>query len=261
MKTVLKVVATVAAVVICLGLVIGIVGLVLGATLDSLSWDWGFSQPDFSAEYTDVESLDFELGYADVVIEEGDTFSVNATKLRSRFTSKVENGVWKIEMKNPRATGRFREDHSPRVVITLPKGFVARELDLEIGMGTLDTLALDTGFLQASRKASLEVGMGQMDLTSVTAPEISLECGMGSLNAGLLNSSDIEIDCGMGQVDATIDGAENDYNYKISTGMGDVTVGNSSVSGMGQKQQSDRGGSGYLSVDCGMGSVTVDFTK
>jgi hypothetical protein len=54
-------------------------------------------------------------------------------------------------------------------------------------------------------------------------------------------------------------GAENDYNYEISCGVGQVKIGSTSYSGLGNSQEVDNGASRKMEIDCGIGEVVLSF--
>ena len=84
-----------------------------------------------------------------------------------------------------------------------------------------------------------------------------------------MNEGDIE--CGVGEVALTLSGSETDYAYNIDCGIGEVTVGGRSFSGIGVSRSEDdfddnddhhgeeHHGGKELSVECGIGSVSINF--
>ncbi len=262
MKFFSKIVGTIATVLICLGLVIGAVGLVMGATRDDFwnaagrVWDdWGTGS--LSESYQGVTSLDFDLGMAEVVIEEGDTFSIRASQVRFRLTSRVEDGTWKIDTKGVRYGQWLGGSRGgDRVTITLPRDFVADKLQLEVGMGTLRA-----GTLGARDRADVKVGMGEVSIDRLSVPRVEVSCGMGAVHLGGVDTQKADLDCGMGSIDMTVRGAEEDYGYTLDVGVGDVVIGTQRYSGLGNKSSHNTDAPGRLDVDCGMGSVTVRFEE
>lgn len=82
---------------------------------------------------------------------------------------------------------------------------------------------------------------------------------MGELwYAGSL-AGDLDADCGMGNMDVRLDAKEEDYNYKIDVGMGDISVGNNSFGGMAQSKDIDNGADADMDLECGMGSIKIHF--
>lgn len=267
MKFFAKIIGSIAAILICLGLVVAVVGLVMGATLDNFHWgslsgrafSGNWDTQSISESYTDVTALDFDLGMAQVTFVEGDTFSIEASGLPLKITSQVNRGVWKVESREFRSFKWFQPrwgNHSPTITITLPEGFVADSLRLEMGMGRLDAQSL-----RSRGRASLEVGMGQILIDRLEAPKVALTCGMGSIAIDRVQTQEGDIDCGMGRVALAILGEEKDYGYTVDVGMGDVDLGSQSYSGLGQKTRQNQDAPNQLTIECGMGKVEISFQQ
>ena len=56
-------------------------------------------------------------------------------------------------------------------------------------------------------------------------------------------------------------GSEEDYNYRIECGMGNVTVGSSSYGGVACEKNIDNGSAYDFDLDCGMGNVEIMFSN
>lgn len=133
---------------------------------------------------------------------------------------------------------------------------------------------------------SMEVGAGEAIVEKFTAKEADLECGAGSLQAAGTILSKGDIGCGVGEVVLTLFGNEEDYRYDVECGIGEVTVGGRSVGGMGISESdlyddddhddydddddhdndvthhnSGENGGRELSIECGIGSVNVNFER
>lgn len=206
--------------------------------------------------YTDVTSLDWDIGAGEVIVTQGDSFSVQVEgDDSSKFRSWVEEGEWVIESKY---NERFRPMNDRHFVmnITLPKDFVAREIDISIGAGTL------TADLLRSRELSMEVGAGQIEVDLMEAQDTDLSAGMGQIN---VNSSrltgEISLDSGMGQIDVEIEGKDADYGGSYDVGMGAVWVGGHGGSGLASSGSWNPQATNRIEVKCGMGQVNVNFSE
>ncbi len=64
----------------------------------------------------------------------------------------------------------------------------------------------------------------------------------------------------MGDGTITLRGSEEDYNYKMSCGMGDLTVNGESYADLsGSYKVTNAGAVGTIDLDCGMGSIDFDI--
>ena len=56
-------------------------------------------------------------------------------------------------------------------------------------------------------------------------------------------------------------GAQEDYNYDLECGVGNLDVGSDSYSGLGRENHiSNTGADRKLELECGMGNVSVSFS-
>jgi len=220
----------------------------------------------------EIKNLDIELAAGTFEIVEGDDDKIiirSAKKIRaaqSGSTLKIDTG------KRVKVHFFGISDEGNHVEITLPKDKEFHTIDLEIGAGTMnvDTLVgedleLEIGAGEiivdelACEKAKISVGAGKAVIDSGSAEELDLDVGMGEIwYAGSL-AGDLDADCGMGNMDVRLDAKEEDYNYKIDVGMGNITVGNASYGGMAQSKEIDNDADGEMDLDCGMGNIKVHF--
>ena len=274
MKLFYKVVCGAAAVCIGLGAILGGAGLLMGGTIrglfqagDTSAFSWGpfsWSAPSWwgsdtvRESYDGIRSLDFDLGPAAVTIREGDAFTLEARRVNAdRFQTRVDGDTWEIQCPD-QGRGSFSgsggwDQRAPEIIITVPEGFVAEELDLAIGMGTLEAQGL------SARESSLSVGMGEMVLSGFSSGDCGLEVGMGTLELSGAVTGRGSVDCGMGTALLTLEGDPGDYDYRASAGLGSVTVGDRSGGGLGSDLARDTGAPNYFEIDCGMGEVVLHF--
>lgn len=120
---------------------------------------------------------------------------------------------------------------------------------------------------------SLDVGAGQAVVDDFTAQVADMECGAGEITATGTIQSEGDIGCGVGEIVLTLMGNETDFIYNVDCGIGEVEIGGESFSGIGVSKS----GHGYddddeyhgdgshggkeLSIECGIGSVSVDFRE
>ena len=274
MNTFYRVVSGAAAICIGLGVLLGGVGFLLGGRVAQLpdsgvrfrGWDWGpnplWGSDTVTASYTGsgIRKLDFELNCMDVQLAEGDDFWIEAKQVNGkRFTTKVEGDTWKIRCDSNHLgsrnslVGRNWDRNVPQVTITVPRGFVAEKLELELGMGELAVYDF------ATQKSDLEVGMGNMTLENFTSGKCDLDVGMGSLVLLGKVTGKGTIHCGMGSVEMTLEGQESDYGCSATVGMGSVVLGSENTGGLGGEMTRRKDAPNFFDIDCGMGSVEIYF--
>ena len=110
-----------------------------------------------------------------------------------------------------------------------------------------------------AEELKIEVGAGQVYLDSFTADELDLECGAGEADLYGDALKKVKIECGVGTVRYSTAGSREDYDYEVECGIGSVTVGDDTYSGLGSERKINNGGSRKMEIECGIGVVDVSF--
>lgn len=288
MKAFYRIVCGTAAVLISLGLLLGLIGFLMGgrpADLDEVlfplhsSWRIGLFQgnrlrgnPLYGSDTIDIvypggiTKLDFDLSCADVTIKTGENFKVEARKINAkRFSTEVDGDTWEMEC-DVRNVNNMSGDKAPTITITVPKGFVAEEAELNLSMGTLAIKDL------AAKESTLEVGMGEMIVDGFSSGDCELNIGMGNLELTGKITGQGQIQCGMGSAELTLTGDPADYGFSVTVGMGSVEVngeeisqdglppiGSEVVGGLGAEHSWNLNAPNRFDIGCGMGSVEIVF--
>ena len=195
--------------------------------------------------------LDIELKYDELILEEGDSFCVRVYDDSGKnVTVKESSDTLKV-----RSTKKLSKNR--KVCISYPEDVKLQELEIEMGAGTV-YLNRDI----ETEKLSVEMGAGEFESKNpVTAMEADLEIGTGSMTFADLSARKTDGECGLGELDLTLTGTQEDYNYDLECGVGNLDVGSDSYSGLGrEKTISNKGADRKLDLECGMGNVSVDFS-
>lgn len=195
--------------------------------------------------------LDIELKYDELILEEGDSFCVRVYDDNGKnVTVKESSDTLKV-----RSTKKLSKTR--KVCISYPEDVKLQELEIEMGAGTV-YLNRDI----ETEKLSVEMGAGEFDSKNpVTAKEADLEIGTGSMTFADLSAKKISGECGLGELDLTMTGTQEDYNYDLECGVGNLDIGSDSYSGLGrEKSISNTGADRKLDLECGMGNVSVNFS-
>ena len=206
---------------------------------------------DYAGNPSDVVKLDIELKYDELILEEGDSFCVRVYDDNGKnVTVKESSDTLKV-----RSTKKLSKTR--KVCISYPEDVKLQELEIEMGAGTV-YLNRDI----ETEKLSVEMGAGEFDSKNpVTAEEADLEIGTGSMTFADLSVKKISGECGLGELDLTMTGTQEDYNYDLECGVGNLDVGSDSYSGLGrEKSISNTGADRNLDLECGMGNVSVNFS-
>lgn len=225
---------------------------------------------EFAAD--EIENLNLELTAGTFEIVEGDADKIiirSAKKIRTKVNNKtlsLDTG----KRVNVHFWGMTEEGH--HVEITLPKGKEFHTIDVEAGAGQViaDSLKADEVELEigagsimteelACKKGKINVGAGESSVKNGTAEELDLDVGLGELYYKGSLTDDLDADCGMGNMDIYLDGTQEDYDYKINVGMGEISIGNDSYGGTSQSRTIDNDADADMDLDCGMGCIKIHF--
>ena len=208
-----------------------------------------------------IKSIDAKFGACRVLVEEGEEFNVEQ---KNMGTNKVDikiskDGVLSITNKE-NLIGIFsgisfkKNSLCPTVIITLPRNLFLDNLVVEMGAGSFEARTINI----TSKATRLTVGAGQLVLKDLTSLQTELNCGVGSIDVQGKLTNRINAECGMGSIVATIFGTESDYSYKAQVGLGEVKIGNNTISGLSQYVSSVES-ENKITANCGMGAIKVNF--
>lgn len=251
---------------------------------------------EFSLTADTLQELYIEVGACNLYIKESEDEHVRLAidGDTDKFRYQVEDGSLRIVRKASKGVNVSYKT-ADKVYLYLPEGTTLDSVDIELGAGTMDSIALATGDanievgagaldidgLTVNDTAVLSVGAGQIRLKELSCDTVSMDIGagqlniddaailkktsidlgMGSVNIGGIISGNLDVDCSMGEVILDMDDAEEDHNYEIDCSMGNVKVGSHSYSGLGSVQKINNGSSSDFNIDCSMGNVTIKFAK
>ena len=138
----------------------------------------------------------------------------------------------------------------------IPQEMQFEDVELEIGASKADIKDL------LADKLSITVGAGQADISKITAKKLELEVGAGQATAVQLEIEKLDVEAGIGQVNIALNGVQEDYNYNVECGIGNVVVGKASYGGLGAEQNvKNDGASKEINVECGIGEVRIKFQE
>lgn len=282
-------------VLVILGIALCISGRLLGATLETVRNTFGFqvidtyiwnvsstdlhntgdsseSYDESAGEYggygwrerfSDIRKLEIDVTCLEVELMEGDgsEIFVDTSNISQDLLGDLEvsgkGEELEIELKNRNvweklANNAFDESKGT-LLIRIPAGMQFEKAKIQVGAGILRADEL------RAEELDIEVGAGQVYLDSFTAQELSLECGAGEADLYGEALREAKIECGIGTVNYTAAGSQEDYNYEVECGIGSVTVGEDTYSGLGKVRKIFNGGSKKMAIECGIGLVDVSF--
>lgn len=105
------------------------------------------------------------------------------------------------------------------------------------------------------KEIEVSVGVGDIRVEQIAAADIYCSTGVGNVIWECDMSRDVELSTGVGDIDITIPGAAAEWEYELTTGLGQVEV-DGEKQGRSARQS---GASGELEVSTGTGDITLQF--
>lgn len=198
----------------------------------------------------DVDELELSLRYDELILEpySGDSVQVEIYNDPDQ-TVRVKSDSKSAEIKSSRKL------KNRKVQVYYPQDILFRKLDIEVDAGTVTLGAVEAEELDVS------VGAGEFTgFAGITAREADFSVGAGSITLEGLDADSIDGECGLGEMSMALLGKQTDWNYKLECGLGEISIGGESFSAFaGEKKIQNDNATKYLELECGMGSIQVDF--
>lgn len=220
-----------------------------------------------------VQELDIEVGGCSFVTKSSgdDSFYLEAQNV-GKLQCFVEEGT--LYVKSITSSRRWSQPKNSKITLYVPDSCSFEKADIELGAGTLkfDELNAKQAFLEVGagqieisraevQELEANVGLGRIVLQDMNIVSLEAEIGMGELEARGAVTKKADVTCSMGNVQMTIDGREEDFNYKLEGGMGNMDVGGMSHGGLGFERTVDNGADKEMALECAMGNVNVEFSE
>lgn len=212
-------------------------------------WDEDESEKEISHVCT---VLNVKLDAGDVDILYGDVSNVQIKQKNIPGFSITSSEIDK-SLKVEGDVGVFHDTEASLTII-LPREVKMDAVYLEIGACKVEVSDI------VADEFSLVVGAGLATVSDLSVGKLQVEVGAGEAIITNLSVEDLDVDAGVGAVEIEINGAETDYNYDVTCGIGEVTIGDHSYGGMGTTQSiSNVGANHQIKIDCGVGEVNMRF--
>lgn len=212
-------------------------------------------------QYDGIEEITLNLGGLAVCVtaEDTDDVQVDTSDLRSDIRDTVEasiecdDGGRELEID---IEGRMRDwntNDTGTLYITVPreKQFVSFSADMGAGALEIDGLS--------AYELSLDVKAGKITAENIDSNYLEADCGAGQIQLQGSIRNEAEIECKLGSIMCTLPGEQDDYNYELSWGVGEVMLGNELYSGISKEAEMNNGSSRLIKADCSMGYIDIQF--
>jgi DUF4097 and DUF4098 domain-containing protein YvlB len=200
-------------------------------------------------EIRDYPTQDLKVDFS------GGTLRIVDRRVNNSFSLR---DIYSFNEKSPVITIYVTQQQLEKVTLSCGAGeirmddFSIEDLTIEAGAGTA----------QLNRITALECyfasGAGELSFEECDFSNVTCEVGAGDLDFSGQLRGDCSISGGVGRVKLTLDGNENDYYFNISSGVGNTSLNNRNIGGIGtDASYGSENADTTIHIDNGVGDVTI----
>lgn len=246
-------------------LVVTIIGGIIGVAATLTNLFGGGVQGEMKSHpiTAQVQSLDVDVGAADLEIRTGEQFSLESNHKYLRVQQK--DGTLRIS--EERHLWGFTSGGA-KIILTVPQGFTFQSAKITTGAGrlTADTLtanrldlelgagAVEIGSLTATERAQIEGGAGKVSVKGGALASLELDMGVGALELTSRLTGRCQLDYGVGETRLTLLGSQDDYTIELDKGVGEATLDGRKIEG-----GVHGAGENKIDIDGGVGAIHIGF--
>lgn len=227
---------------------------------------------DRTIEYSGrLEKLEIEVGVHILEIREGGGPEILLEgKNCDRVQCYVEKGT--LYLKDVGKNKKYVKIRDRELVLTVPEDICWDETQIGAALGGVEADALDAQEIEldanmgnividslTAERLRIEADMGNVELTNARAGGLEVEANMGNIEFEGIVDGDVEAAASMGSILLELWQQESDFDYKISAGMGGVTLDGADYSGLSHEKKLDNGAGRQMKLESSMGSIDIYF--
>ena len=210
---------------------------------------------DDTASYEGISKLDIELsaGEVEVLVADGSNVEIETEGMSKKLKLRCYQEEDTLVIDSEKDVTEIVNQSLGTIYVYLPKDFVLDDAKINVQAGTL--------FIEEiyANELSVDVGACEADIQYFSADEVDFDCGAGEITVWGDAKKAIDIDCGMGRIYFYALDNEENYNYDLACGIGEIVCGSHTCSGIGSDQKVSNNASKDMNIDCGVGEVIVEF--
>ncbi len=227
-----------------------------GRMVSVVGEEWSYEPESF----TDIKSLEIELGAGEIKFLKGEKFLVvsNITDID------ISGGVRTVIKEKKRLASDYK---GAFFTVYIPEGLSLIELEITTGAGVfyadkLSAEVIDFDFgageavideLTADKSADIDAGAGDVTIGGGRLHNLQLSMGVGELCLSAEISGEGEVDLGVGEANITLLGGESAYTVEMNKGVGSITLNGENVSG----NRTVGTGDNHIEINGGVGEINV----
>ena len=133
---------------------------------------------------------------------------------------------------------------------------------LDVNTGSNATLTITLPNDMTFKTIDLEIGASKASASGLAADELIIEVGAGSAEFTELDVQTLDAEVGVGELTVEAVGKESDYSYSLECGIGTVSIGDNTYSGVGTSHNIEQpSATRFIDIECGIGKVEIEFTE
>lgn len=201
---------------------------------ESISKDAQYSQT-----FKNIEELELYLSVSEcsIVMWQKDEIQVCGELLPEGFSCVQKGKTLLIDCEKEK-WNLWSETGTAQLTLYLPAETCFKNVQLNTGIGTLE---VEEGYLKCQ--------------------ELELDSGVGQCSIQADVTKRILIDAGVGEVTLHLKGMENDFNYELDNGVGEVVIGETKLEKLGEDRWIDHNASKEVEIENGIGNILVTFSE
>lgn len=160
-----------------------------------------------------------------------------------------------------------------KVTIVLPREVKLKRAEFNLGAGEMEVEYLETDTMEINAGAAnvvmeniltggleISVGAGAVEIEEGCIGNLEVSVGMGEADISADISGNIDGAVSMGALYMDVHGSkQEEHNYEVSCGMGEIQIGKSSYAGLNNIQEINNNAATTYTLDCSMGSIEIKF--
>lgn len=225
--------------------------------LGHLNLRWGsheIDDRDFTASYN-IDNLEVNVHNGNVQFHTDshiESIRITAHQLYNGFDIYQKGD--KIVVEQPHYWWFAQKYERAQIDIYIPENMTLDTVKLNMSAGVLNVNDLK------AKTVKVDAAAGRVKVNQLECQELKVNTAMGQTSLQKVTVHEkASIDVGAGSASIHLSGSENDYDTSVSVGLGHVKVGDTSFSGIADRDSHHNDGKTKLDIDCGLGNVNVEM--
>ena len=202
---------------------------------------------NYTCEFRGIERLEVDVQNAQI--------TVFATENENEFMyySNRRNSIAKVEGSTLKLEDKFNIRDKIELELYIPIG-VLKEIEIEAVNGTIsaDRIVADN--------VNIEIDNASVQMDElIVENKAELQINAGQMIVGFYSGNNLETECAMGSIMVVCEGNQEDYNYDLECGMGQIQIQQDIYSGIGKDLKIHNESKKSIKAECAMGEIVLEF--